>query len=340
MEKDSTNKGDTLFSDSLKSILEGSREQDFSLSIARAVDYEDLLIDFHEHGMPKGTTTHMHTLDANLRWRPGFFYLWTGWPGAGKSYVLMFFAILRAKREGVKTGIYAPENYPVEYLIEELMRMYLGKDVSKGWGATCSREEFDKALRFVDKHFFIVDFDKIARVNDVLEQFTHLYSREGCQNFIIDPFNSLVEGSEGSNISQYLKVALTQFKLFAAKHKVTLNIVEHPKTPAGVISADERPQPSPFLVYGGTMWWNKTDVIVTVDRNMFDSKDRNVEITVWKVKQQKLNGVPGTVTIHYNVATGQYEEKTFDEQMEGIPAPAKTLEEKINNMPDNSPTPF
>ncbi len=275
----------------------------------RSKDFNDVLDSYYHNGQKDGTSIHLNGLHKHLRWRDGFLYGITGYPGAGKSTFLNWLFILRAQHDNKKIAVYSPESYPIPDMIEELMRQYSGGSISKGFSDQINHQEYIEASKFVNEHFYFLDFDDIPSIQDVFAEFSRLIKNEGVGMVLIDPFNSVSEGanmSGGGNISQYLKIALTQAKLFAVKHDIPVLLVEHPRSTGGT-SNEDRPEPSPFMIYGGSLWWNKVDVFFTVDRNMFDSDDPNVNIKIWKVKKQRLMGVPGEVTLSFDYKTGRYE---------------------------------
>jgi len=264
-------------------------------------DYKPKLQNIWENGQNYGTAIHIPVLHENLRWRNGYLYVLTGFPGAGKSQFALWLAVLRAKNEGIKIGMYSPENYPAENLIEEIMAVYLGKPIDGKYHGKATQEEFKEAWEFVSNHFEIIEFEDTPSLNDVLGAF----STVECGMYIIDPFNSIIEGADQkqNGISQYLKMSLTQMKHFAVSYNVPLLVIEHPKSVTNQADG-QRPSPSPSMIYGGSMWWNKVDIFVSIDRDIF-GESRTVDIQIHKVKLQRLNGRPGFVQLTYN--NGRYE---------------------------------
>jgi len=200
--------------------------------------------------------------------------------------------------------MFTPENYPVENQVINLMRSFLGKNVSKGYNNICTVEEWEAAKEFVHEHFFLIEFKDIPHIpqlNELLYEYEILHETEGVELFVTDPFNAVAEGSIGDgNISKYLKVGLTQMKIFAQQNKVINVIIEHPAKP--LLNKDgSLPKVSPWMLYGGSMWWNKMDVIVSI------SKEDNITIIkVSKVKLQRLNGVPGEKELKYETESGRF----------------------------------
>lgn len=298
---------ENLFFDTLKTVLDGNGHAKKSQT-KTAGDVEDKIVNFYENGHLLGTPTYLPQLNEHLRWRDGFLYTLTGYPSVGKSTFINYLLLLRAQNEGTKIAIYSPETYPIEDMVEELMIQHVGKNVASNFGNQMSVDERNESVKFLKKHFFLVEFDDIPTQEDVFNEFARLVIEEDIKICVIDPFNSLVEGANmggGGNISVFLKGALTRAKLFAVKNEVSMVIIEHPKSISGQIS-DERPPPSPFMIYGGSMFWNKSDVFFTVDRDIEDNNNPNVFIRVWKVKKQRLMGVTGEVTLNYDWKTSRY----------------------------------
>jgi len=234
---------------------------------------------------------------------------------SGKSSFSIQLILNRVIKEGVKAAMYTPENYPVEDVVEELLLMFTGKHPSFGHKRQLTDQERNEAISHLSKYITIISSDKTPCVNDVLNAFNVLNDKKDHKIFLIDPFNSLVEGTSQNMVSEYLKMALTEFKLFAVNSQSSLVVAEHPKAADNL---DSRPEPSPSRMYGGSMWWNKCDCIFSVDRDMFDSTNPEVIIKVWKMKKQRLMGQPGEEILYYDKEKCQYHERNnFDLGNEG-----------------------
>ena len=269
----------------------------------RAEDFHNEIYKVFTEGEQDGSSIHIPVLHEHLRWRKGFVYCFTGYPGAGKSEFINYLCVLHAKETGAKIAMFTPENYPAENQVINLMRSYLGKNVSKGYNNICTVKEWEAAKQFVHKHFFLIEFGDVPQLNELLYEYEILHETEGVGMFVTDPFNAVAEGSIGDgNISKYLKVGLTQMKIFAQQNKVINVIIEHPSKP--LLNKDgSLPEVNPWMLYGGSMWWNKMDVIVSISR-----EDNITKIRVCKVKLQRLNGVPGEKELRYETESGRFME--------------------------------
>jgi len=274
-------------------------------SINKAEKFKDQIWDSYWHGEKKAISTGLPQLDPHLNWQPGYVYCFTAYPATGKSEFVNYLSVLRAKK-GWKIAMYSPENYPIKNLVINLMRAYLGNNVTKGYHNICTEKELTEALDFVNKQYFFIDYDDIPTLSDLLYQYGLLLADEGVKMFITDPFNALAEGIMGDgNISKYLKVGLTQMKIFAQQNEIINCIVEHPSKPQ-IDRSGNIPEVTPWMLYGGSMWWNKMDVIVALTRDL--PNGINTKVVIWKVKNQRVNGKPGDITLGYEIASGRFTE--------------------------------
>ncbi len=235
---------------------------------------------------------------------PGFVYCFTGYPGSGKSELLYWLSVLRAKEKNIKVAGYFPEIKRKE-LIHTLIAMYLGQNVNKGmkYYIQCSYDDYKIGKQWVHEHFTFLEYDVMPSCQTILDDYQDMV-KEGHTMFITDPFNYVAEGSfeDGRGISMYLKTALSHMKTFAQKNNVINVIVEHPKQPQS--SKDgEYPKVNQFMINGGAMWNNKMDCIVGVTVEFKEAQ--NIFETL-KMKSQKYNGVRGAEKLKYDVITGRY----------------------------------
>lgn len=260
---------------------------------------------FHAGKLP-GETSYFQSLDKIFTMRMGFLYCFTGWPSSGKSEFLTQLAVMQANFKGRKIALYSPESYPVEEFIDMFIHCYLGKSTDKRFPNVCSEQEYNKAIDWVHEHFYFCDWPETPDAEKLILAFDHLKTL-GCEIFVVDPFNSIVTEGEERNIAIGLKKNLTAFKRFAAQKKVMVWLVEHPKTPNDTKEFDAIP--GPRHLFGGTMWWNKVDVLATIHRvNREDKSNREVILKTWKIKKQELNGTPGEGSIFFDIRTKRYYE--------------------------------
>lgn len=270
----------------------------------QAGDHRDQLVKSFRAGKEPGETTYYQHLDEILTLRMGFLYCFTGWPGGGKTEFLTQLSVLQSSMKKRKVAFYSPESYPIDEYIDSFIHCYLGKTTDRRFGHVCSEVEYESAIEWANEFYYFCDWDDTPDCPTLLRAFDHLYTL-GVRIFVVDPFNSINTEGEERNIAVSLKRNLTAFKRFAAQKRCMVLLVEHPKTPTDPKDFDQ--VPTNRHLFGGTMWWNKIDVGVTVHRpNREDKHDRTVLIKTWKIKKQQLNGRPGEGFLYFDVKTNRY----------------------------------
>tara|TARA_R100001530_G_scaffold62078_1_gene44705 strand:- start:5896 stop:6837 length:942 start_codon:yes stop_codon:yes gene_type:complete len=289
----------------------------------RVNDCRDKLDDYHKNGYPLGETSGIKTLDENFRWRYGFLYCFSGYPQSGKSEILNWLMVLRAKLNDDRICMYSPE-IDVHEQITNLARAYIGKNVDIAFPNKCTDQEWEDALDFLDEHFiFLENGSEMPSITKLIDAFEVL-QKEGFTAFTIDPLNWVYEGTQNDNIYSYLKLSLTSLKQFAKIHQVFMIYVEHPKTPAPV--RGKIPKATAYSLAGGTMHFNKCDVMVVMHKltdedveelvksgqilqKILDNKENSIKFVQFesvKIKSQRINGTTGKVILQYNLITSRY----------------------------------
>lgn len=273
------------------------------MSIKRINDYRDSVLEQFQKGSQVGEPSGLPFLDPYLKIRPGYFYTVTGWPGSGKSELVMQLAILQAHISRRKVCFYSPESYPVESFISTMAHCYLGKSTDKHYPNVCTEDEYSQALDWLHEWVHLVEYEDSPTPDHVLEDFKQLRTGYGCKVFTLDPFNSLTN-DEGDNMAVQLKDTLNKFVHFTHMEKVVFFCIEHPKTPR---DKEIFEIPGPYQLFGGSMWWNKSDCVFAIQSSREDGKyTGEVTIQVWKMKNQKLNGRPGKVTGFFDIQKNRY----------------------------------
>lgn len=301
--------------------------------IKRIDDFRQDVLEQFNKGSQIGEPCGYEFLDPHFKIRPGFFYTCTGWPSSGKSEFVLNLAIFQARTAKRKIGFYSPESYPVESFIATMCHCYLGKSTDKSYPNVCSLDEMNAALDWLQEWVFILNYEESPSPLNVLDDFQMLKTTHNCKVFVLDPFNSLTGDDENGNMALQLKEVLNQFVLFTHNQKVIFFCIEHPKTPRDYQEVQK--VPGPYQLFGGSMWWNKSDCIFAIHSIMNDAQyTGEVIIKVWKMKNQKLNGKPGEVTAFFDVKTNRYfKDKPQQTQKEMFTAPRDFTQSKNNDLP-------
>lgn len=268
-------------------------------------DYRASVLDQFKRGSQVGEPSGLSFLDPHLKIRPGYFYTVTGWPGSGKSEFVLQLAVLQSIIAKRKVAFYSPESYPVESFISTMAHCYLGKSTDRHYQDCCSESEYITALDWLNEWFIFVEHEENPDPVTIIEDFKQCKVGYGCKVFILDPFNSLTAEDESSNMAVQLKEILNKFVHFTHTEKVIFFCIEHPKTPRDPNMANDIP--GPFMLFGGSMWWNKSDCVLAIHAYKSEGKyTGDVTVKVWKMKNQKLNGRPGEVSCVFDIIRNRY----------------------------------
>ena len=287
-------------------------------------DVRDKLDAFFQDGYELGQPSYIDKLNGIFSWRKGFLYCFSGYPQSGKSEFINYAMLLRSKHYDDKVVMYSPETNTYE-LITNLARAYIGKNVNPEFDNVCTEEEYNRGLDFIQDHFvFLENQEELPSVAGLLNTFERL-SGKGFDCFVIDPMNWLVESNVGeTNLYNFLKVSLTNLKMFAKNYEKIVAYIEHPRTPTSV--KGKILKCNSFSLNGGVMHFNKVDCMALLHRmtkedledklskgdllaRQLDNLDNNinfVEFETVKMKSQRLNGKLGSQLLEYDFITGRF----------------------------------
>ena len=273
-------------------------------------DIRERLLDEYESGLSKGSTTYFSGIDPHFTWLKGEITLFHGIPNHGKSKIVKQMCMIKSIKEGTKWAVFSPEEFPPTYFYSDLAHTWIGKNVDKKYRQRASKEEYNEALDFIEKHFFFIYPESAMATPEFINtKFEELIYKEGIEGCIIDPFNQLDTDMISSGIRDdiYLSNFLMKEKKFALKHNLYKIIVAHPKqlkkNKNGVYDC-----PDVYELSGGAMWNNKCDNIIAMHRphiGDFELSDSS-ELHIQKIKKQQLVGTPGMVNLRFERAMNRY----------------------------------
>lgn len=293
--------------------------------------WDDMIYSFR-NGKVHGTTTYMRRLDSHWTWRSREVTLWTGYMNEGKTCFFTDLAVKKAANEGIKFGIFTPENYPVGEYYDELIHAYVGKSTDKRYNNCMTEEEYFIAKDFIHNHFFIVDpKDEDYTPDNVLKLMRVLIKKYGINHCLFDPYNQFDHVMpNGQREDLYIAKFMSKLKRFSINNDVGVHLIAHQVTPE-FRGGDDYPQPDPYKIKGGGTFTDKADNTNIVWRpfKKSDYQDTTVRIIVSKVKKQKLVGVPGQIDIKYDVLRNQ-----FYDECDGVTDLFRDYSEPLKNQND------
>ena len=276
-------------------------------------DIRKEMIHSYEVGDTKGDTTYFKTIDEHFTWKRGELTLMGGIPGHGKTTMMLQLCLIRSAKEGLKWGVFSPEQNPPIDFYKDLIHTYIGKSTEKNHKKNyMSRAEYEKGMDFIHEHFFFVyPKDNSPTPKYINERFGELIVKHKIDGCITDPFNQLDNDLEKANgrDDQYISVYLNDEKRFALDNKIYKIIIAHPRGNLQKVKNTHNYEcPDEYNLSGGAMWANKCDNILATYRPFHgeDKSNPTVEFRSQKIKKQKYVGIPGNTTLSFDIFSNRY----------------------------------
>ena len=289
--------------------------------IYTANELRDSLTTLRQEGIKKGAWTGFSSLfDKYSVKRGSTTYIYAG-AHQGKSQFGFELMINLAQYSGWKWAIYSPETGSPTEVFAELMWVYLRKPFLINNKVTATDEETERALDFINSHFYIID----SGLQDLsIEAFYTAVEKIESDNFIkidgclVDPFTEIkTDVSSGVRDDIAIGQILTKVRKHSADKDFHTIVTVHTKHQQakyknGVPYVDK---PTMNDIAGGMQWSRKGMMVINVWRCPFGLEDSNgipyepnqVEITVVKAKP-KIVGKLGSVTLYFDKLSNRYYE--------------------------------
>lgn len=280
--------------------------------IITVYDVREDLETAYEKGMKGGRTTYFPELDKHFRFMKGELTTLTGVAGSGKSTILNQLLTFNAAFEKEKALFLSMESFPPVFFYREFIRTIVGKPVEFDNPRKMSRQEYSRALEWVNEYFYFLYPTKDDPTPDwTLARFAEAVVKHGITTVVIDPMNSMTHDykNNGGRDDRYIAQMLSKYQRFALQNNVHFFLVAHPKG----IGKNEQgcyKEPTADEISGGPTYWQRCDNILSFHRpNLpLDFQDPTCTLRSWKVKKQNLNGIPGVSSFQYNREQGRYYE--------------------------------
>ncbi len=278
-------------------------------SLYGADHYDADVMRLFREGRARGLSTGFSSLDGLLSVVPGLLYVVTGYPSSGKSEVVDAIAVNLAMSHEQRWALCSFENSPEEHILK-LAEKKLSMPAWEGMGATRMGEgDLRYAMAWINEHFtFIRAEDESPTIDWVLEKARVAVMRYGINGLVLDPYNEF-EHSRPRSVSEteYIGAMLAKVKRFAQSHGVHVWFVAHPAKPEKMDK--QKTAPSLMSISGSANWVGKADFGISIYRPWHEDGTRSseCEIHVKKSRHRHL-GRAGVAHLHFNPATGRYEE--------------------------------
>lgn len=293
--------------------------------IYKAEDVRDSLSTLRNEGVKKGAWTGFDSLFDKYSVKKGSTtYIYAG-AHQGKSQFGFELMMNLAEYSDWKWAVYTPETGSPTEVFAELLWVYLRKPFLINEHLTATDEETEKAISFINEHFYIIDSGlqdlSVEGFYTAVEQIEedNFIAIDGC---MIDPFTEIkTDVSSGVRDDIAIGQVLTKIRKHSAEkdyHTIVTVHTRHQqaKYKNGVPYVDK---PTMNDIAGGMQWSRKGMMVVNVWRCPYGLEDGNgvpyepnqVEITVVKAKP-KIVGKLGSVTLYYDKMKNRYYE--YDSQ--------------------------
>jgi twinkle protein len=259
----------------------------------------------HRTGRQKGAPTGWRSLDNLITFRPGQVTIISGEPGSGKSEFLDCMTLALAKQDDPWfTGVFSPENYPIDQHLAKYAEKWVGKPFYDGPTTRMTESELIDFHKWADGYLAFVNPAEVRGLDDLLAAAKAMVIRYGMRGLVLDPWNQIEHlRPAGMTETDYIGASLSRIQWFARTSDVHVWIVVHPRIMRR--NADgTMPIVTPHDLAGSANWFNKSDNIIVVHRDKNDST-KPVEIHVKKVRFREL-GRLGVAYLAFDAITGSY----------------------------------
>jgi len=271
------------------------------------LDVVDDALKIYDIGYKFAQTTHIPLLDAHWKFRRGEITLLSGIGNFGKTEFLRQLLLIKSVKDKMKWATFSPENFPAHEYYHDCVESLLGADCCAYNREKPSREKYFEAYKKISEHFFFVYPKKDMPTPEIIrERFLELVIKEKVDGVVIDPFNQL-SNKWGDRDDKYLETFLSDMGRFARETNIFLFIINHPKQ-LRKDGAKNYPCPDVFDLANGAMWNNKADNILIYHRPNYssDPTDTTCEVHIKKIRRQKIVGLPGIISFHYDRKSRRY----------------------------------
>lgn len=284
-------------------------------------DIKDTLVQLRETGAKKGEWTGFDSLFDKYSMKLGSTtYIYAG-AHQGKSQIAFEITMNLAEYSDWKWAIYSPETGSPAELFAELLWVYLRKPFLINDKVTASDEEVERALRFVNEHFYIIDSGlQDLTVEGFYTAVEEVEKSKGIkiQGCLIDPYTE-IKSDIVNGVRDDIAIGqnLTKIRKHSADRQYHTIVTVHTKHQQAKYKNGTPYVDVPTMndIAGGMQWSRKGMMIINVWRCPYGLEDENgipyepnqVKITVVKAKP-KIVGKLGSIYLYYDRMANRYYE--------------------------------
>ena len=295
-------------------------EQKFDKIYWTLSDVSDEVESKYEIGLEEGYKSGYPKLDELYNLHLGYTSYIYGASFSGKS--LIWFDLIKnySYRYGMRHVIFSPETGSATDVHIKLIELVAGGDFyDKGFGKI-TPDELEKAKRFVDEHFIVIDPGMETMTLDDLVASCELIERvfnTKIHTLTIDPWNDLHHDMSDVNYrdDQYLEKNLRKLRVIAHFNNWHITVITHTRDQAFEGSGKQKYQPPATFreIAGGQAWSRRGFMMASIWRPpewMDDLDDEPLEgnETFWIQQKYKpeWTGKRGTAVLKYDAKNKRF----------------------------------
>ncbi len=291
------------------------------MSILKLEDIKDKVFDYYCNGGGKTFYAGFNTLSNHYNIKEGGVTDWSGYPGSGKTELLLQILINCTKWYGHKHLIYMPDAGSNEEVVAKLIHKYTGKQFEEFFYNSLG-EQIKVKNRITEAEMFRI-------MPDILEAFKIYVPKKenkstrskaitpieywdfaaenkkelGIFSAVIDSWNYMKHDVKDQRNDQWLEEVLSYRNELAERNGLHLHTIIHPKS-ASKDKNGKTIMPDMHHLKGGSEWANNGKTIIIVHRE-FQSKITDIKIHKAK---PRIVGIQGLSALQFDLDYGGYYE--------------------------------
>lgn len=308
------------------------------------VEYADIqreVLDYYKNGGGKTFYLGFNSLSPHYSIKEGGVTDWTGYPGSGKTELLLECIKNCAEWYGHNYLIYMPDAGTNAEVVGKLLHKMSGKQFDKFYynangdrveiANRIQEDEILKLLPTVLEHFKIFNPKKNNRSKAITPKEFWSYAADNKKKLnlfgaVIDSWNYMSHDLAGLREDKWLEETLSFRNETAESNNLHFHTIIHPRSPK--TNKDGKTViPDMHTLKGGSEWGNNGKSIIIVHRD-FGSNDSVIKVDKAK---PRIVGVQGTCILNYDINKGSYFEMIGGEGNVGVKKYAE--KERVKDVP-------
>jgi len=277
-----------------------------------ANDYYSQIQDLYDGNYERPIEIGMKGLDDIYKIMTGTFHTITGIPNHGKSIFLDQILLKLAINHDWKFAVFSPE-HSTSMHIRRLTQMFTQKGFDIGFDNRMDKDDLNKALKFIHKHFYFIETrDSVPTIDTILDIAKSSIFKYGINGLVIDPYNEVDAKRTGNaREDEHIRDFISLCKRFSRIYEIVTWVVAHPTKLPKSNDGGYLP-PTAYDISGAAHWHNQADAVLTIHR---DFDENTTSVITRKIREQDLYGKIGEAKFQYNFKTRDfqpYEKKISD----------------------------